>query len=437
MLALSPLIFAVTNLSVTSNTYLKWMLVMCSCYMVGKSVKGTTIGGIFCAGGDSKFGFLCDTVTMWCITVPLVPLTAFMLKLPVLAVYFIVNLDEIVKLPAVHRHYKNINGSKILLWIAECDKMSMPGCILLDTDETVKNSAICRYCKIWSVWNFRLKGRKDMFADYHVHTEFSDDSVYPMEQVVRDAIARGMDEICFTDHVDYGIKQDWDCGKPILYRGEEPLANVDYPVYIARIKELQEIYREKIRIRIGIEFGMQVHTIPSYRALFQKYPFDFVILSVHQVDDREFWTQDFQRGKSQKEYNEKYYEEMLNVIRKYRDYSVLGHMDLIARYDEKGEYPFEKVKPVISEILRTVISDGRGIEFNTSYHRYGLKNTTPSVNILKLYRELGGEIITIGSDSHKAEHLGAYIKEAGHLLKELGFQYFCTYEKQQPIFHRL
>lgn len=65
-----------------------------------------------------------------------------------------------------------------------------------------------------------------MFADYHVHTEFSDDSVYPMEQVVRDAIARGIDEICFTDHVDYGIKQDWDCGKPILYRGEEPLANV-------------------------------------------------------------------------------------------------------------------------------------------------------------------------------------------------------------------
>ena len=251
-----------------------------------------------------------------------------------------------------------------------------------------------------------------MFADYHVHTEFSDDSVYPMEQVVRDAIDRGMDEICFTDHV-------------------------DYPVYIARIKELQELYREKIRIKIGIEFGMQVHTIPLYRALFHKYPFDFVILSVHQVDDREFWTQDFQRGKRQKEYNGKYYEEMLNVIRKYRDYSVLGHMDLIARYDEKGEYPFEKVKPVISEILRTVISDGRGIEFNTSYHRYGLKNTTPSMDILKLYRELGGEIITIGSDSHKAEHLGVYVKEAGHLLKELGFQYFCTYEKQQPVFHGL
>ena len=114
LLALSPLILAVTDLSVTANAYLKWMLVMCSYYMVGKSVNGTTIAGIFCAGGDSKFGFLCDTVIMWCITVPLGLLTAFMLKFPVLAVYFIVNLDEIVKLPAVYRHYKKYKWVKDL-----------------------------------------------------------------------------------------------------------------------------------------------------------------------------------------------------------------------------------------------------------------------------------------------------------------------------------
>ena len=82
--------------------YLKWMLVTCSCYMFGKSVNGTTIGGIFYAGGDSRFSILCDTVTMWCITVPLGFLAAFVLQFPVVAVYFIVNLDEIVKLPAVY-----------------------------------------------------------------------------------------------------------------------------------------------------------------------------------------------------------------------------------------------------------------------------------------------------------------------------------------------
>lgn len=114
LLALSPLILVVTELSGTANTYLKWMLVMCSCYLVGKSVNGTTIGGIFCAGGDSGFGFLCDAVTMWCITVPLGFFAAFVLRLPVILVYFIVNMDEIVKLPAVYRHYKKYKWVKDL-----------------------------------------------------------------------------------------------------------------------------------------------------------------------------------------------------------------------------------------------------------------------------------------------------------------------------------
>ena len=276
-----------------------------------------------------------------------------------------------------------------------------------------------------------------MFADYHVHTEFSDDSAYPMEQVVRDAIVMKMDEICFTDHVDYGIKDDWDSGKPIKYRGKEPFANVDYPAYAAKIRDLQYLYKMQINIKMGMEFGIQTHTIPKYEALFQKYPFDFIILSIHQAEDKEFWTQDFQKGKSQEEYNRLYYEEMLHVVERYCNYSVLGHMDLITRYDENGSYPFEKVEPVISEILRIVIKNGKGIELNTSYHRYGLKDTTPSVNIWKRYRELGGDMITIGSDSHSPGQLGAYIKDAGQLLKSLGFRYFCTFDKMQPVYHKL
>ena len=122
-----------------------------------------------------------------------------------------------------------------------------------------------------------------MFADYHVHTEFSDDSVYPMESVVRDAIQMGMDEICFTDHVDYGVKDDWDAGVEIRWRGNEPFANVDYPAYMAEIRRMQSEYGGRIHIRTGLEFGMQTHTIPQYKALFARYLFDFIILSVHQI----------------------------------------------------------------------------------------------------------------------------------------------------------
>lgn len=276
-----------------------------------------------------------------------------------------------------------------------------------------------------------------MFADYHVHTEFSDDSVYPMESVIRDAIAMGMKEICITDHVDYGIKEDWDCGRPIAYRNGDPYANVDYPRYMDTIRRLKETYGSQITIRTGMEFGIQTHTISQFESLFARYPFDFIILSIHQVEDKEFWTQDYQRGRSQKEYNEGYYEEMLSVVKQYKNYSVLGHMDLITRYDEAGIYPFEKVKPIITEILKQVIADGKGIEFNTSWHRYGLKDTTPSVEILKLYRELGGRVITLGSDSHKPEQLGAYIEEGKEILKGLGYEEFCTFEGMREVFHRL
>ena len=276
-----------------------------------------------------------------------------------------------------------------------------------------------------------------MFADYHVHTEFSDDSVYPMGTVIQDAIAMGMNEICLTDHVDYGVKIDWDCGKQIQYRNGEPLANVDYPRYMSEIDRMKRLYGNKIRIKTGLEFGIQKHTIPDFQRLFERYAFDFIILSIHQVENQEFWTQDFQRGRSQKEYQQRYYEEMLAVVRDYKDYSVLGHMDLIASYDLAGVYPFEKVRPVIEDILRIVIADGKGIEVNTSSHRYGLTDTMPSANILKLYRDMGGRIITIGSDSHKPEHLGAYIRETQALLKSLGYKQFCTFEHMRPIFHDL
>lgn len=276
-----------------------------------------------------------------------------------------------------------------------------------------------------------------MFADYHVHTAFSDDSIYPMEQVVQDAISKKIDEICFTEHVDYGIKVDWDSGKEIVYRNGEPCANCNYPLYMKTIEQMKERYGNKITIKTGLEFGMQMHTIKLYEKLFSQYDLDFVLLSIHQVNDLEFWSQDYQRGKTQKEYNEGYYDEMLRLVKSYKNYSVLAHMDLITRYDNDGVYSFEKIKNKITEILKIVISDGKGIELNTSSKRYGLSDSTPCRDILKLYYNLGGNIITIGSDSHKPEHLGAYIQEGKELLRSIGFTQYCTFEKMKPIFHSL
>lgn len=283
-----------------------------------------------------------------------------------------------------------------------------------------------------------------MRADYHVHTEFSDDSIYVMEKVVEDAIAMGLDEICFTDHVDYGIKKDWDEPDEMIYRkggAGEPdkmaLANVDYPLYFEKYQNVKKKYGDRIGLKFGLEFGMQAHTIEKYEKLFARYPFDFIILSVHEVEDKEFWTQDFQRGRTQQEYNERYYDELLYLVQNYHNYSILGHVDLITRYDKAGIYLFEKIKPILTDIFKIVIADGKGIEVNTSSHRYGLSDLTPSRDILRLYHKLGGRIITIGSDSHKPEHLGAYIDETKLELKKLGFKEFCTFDKMHPIYHEL
>ena len=247
-----------------------------------------------------------------------------------------------------------------------------------------------------------------------------------------------MDEICFTDHVDYGIKLDWDDPALVIEPNIKVIANVNYPKYFQELEYLTKKYAKEIVIKKGIEFGVQMHTIKQYQSLFEQYPFDFVILSIHEIDDQEFWTYDFQKGYSEAQYYQRYYQEMYDIIRNYHDYSVLGHLDLIKRYDNKDGYEaFKNHQDIIRDILKYVIEDGKGIELNTSSIRYGLDDLMPSRDILKLYHDLGGKIITIGSDSHEPAHLGAHIEAMKKELKEIGFKEYCTFDKMKPIFHQL
>lgn len=287
-----------------------------------------------------------------------------------------------------------------------------------------------------------------MYADYHVHCEYSDDSQTPIADQVNRAIELGLSELCFTDHVDYGIKKDWSEGN-IQYRSsdginydasqQEPLANVDYPKYFAALHDAKEQFRNQINIKQGLEFGIQTHTIKQYKALYKTWQeeLDFVLLSMHQVNDKEFWTQEFQAGKTQQEYNLEYYKEILEVMKRFQNYSVLAHLDLIVRYDKHGRFPFEETEDIIAEILKLAIHDGKGIEINTSSWHYGLTDTQPSREILRLYKDLGGTILTTGSDAHKPEYLADHFTEAHQILRSIGFREFCTFDHMEPVFHPL
>ena len=275
-----------------------------------------------------------------------------------------------------------------------------------------------------------------MKYDYHVHSEFSDDSTTPMELQAEQAVTLGLDELCFTDHVDYGVK--YDAGDPMLKTGNYE-ANANYSEYFPALEAVREKFRGMLTIRAGLEFGVQTITIKQYEDLYAKYrgKLDFVLLSIHQIDNLELWTQQYQAGKSQAEYNRGYYEELLRVMQNFHDYSVLAHLDLVVRYDQKGMYLFANVKDIVAEILETAIRDGKGIELNTSSWRYGLSDTTPSREILELYRDLGGEILTMGSDAHSPKYVAAHFDEGRDILRSLGFRYICTFEGMKPKFHAL
>lgn len=261
-----------------------------------------------------------------------------------------------------------------------------------------------------------------MLANYHMHTSFSYDSNYLMEDCVRHAIALGLDEICFTEHMDYGTPTSFWC---------------DIPAYYKELMRCKEKYRNQICIKFGIEFGAQAHHKDYFNDIFKSYPFDFALLSFHQVEDKELWNCDFQNGKTQDEYNRIYFEEMYRTIQVFDGFSVLAHMDLMRRYDPCGEYPFEKSKEQIEEILKYLISHNKGIELNTSSFKYKLNDLMPSRKILKLYKDLGGKIITIGSDSHREPYVADHLKEAQSILKTMGYKYFTTFDKMKPIFHAL
>ncbi len=287
-----------------------------------------------------------------------------------------------------------------------------------------------------------------MYADYHLHCEYSDDSNEPMENQIQEAITLGLDEMCFTDHVDYGIKRDWDDPEGIIIRhaiehGKEVdlvLANVNYPKYFEALNMYQKKYASSISIKKGLEFGIQSITVDAYGKLYASYQddLDFILFSMHQVNNLEFWTQDFQKEKTQKQYNDEYYKEIYQTMQIFHHYSCLAHLDLLARYDENGIYPFENEKDIIAEILKYAIRDGKGIEINTSSWKYGLKDTQPSRAILKLYKDLGGKIITVGSDAHETKYLASHIKDAYAILKnEIGINEICTFDHMQPIFHKI
>jgi histidinol-phosphatase (PHP family) len=262
-------------------------------------------------------------------------------------------------------------------------------------------------------------------SDFHVHSLFSSDSTAPMEDMVEKALSLGMSKICFTDHMDYDFPEGY--GLPFVFNPEE---------YFKELAVITDKYQSKIKVLKGIELGLQPYLAPRYQELMDQYDFDFAIGSSHLVNGIDPYYPEYWLNKSKEEGIELYFKSIIDNVKAFSGYQVYGHLDYIIRYapDKNQSYTYEKYADIIDEMLKTIISHGKGIEVNTAGYKYGLGYAHPQTDVLKRYKELGGEIITIGSDGHKPEHLGYDFPKAEQLLISLGFKYYVTYEKQKPVF---
>lgn len=274
-------------------------------------------------------------------------------------------------------------------------------------------------------------------ADMHMHTWFSTDSEACPCDMADEAVRKGLKTICFTDHFD----------KDDLEWGEEGIFDVD--AYFVEMQKLQEEYAGKLNIRIGIELGLRTYLKDYYEELTKKYPFDFVIGSVHNVPYKKdaegniLYTdpaaEKLFTDRTDKEAYRLMMETTLENVRTSNCFQTLGHLDYVVRYGKsrEKEYSYTDYADIIDEILKLLIEKEKGLEVNSAGLKYGLPFAHPHPDVLKRYRELGGEIITIGADAHKPEHIAYDFAKAEEILKSCGFKYYTEFFEQKPVFKQL
>lgn len=260
-----------------------------------------------------------------------------------------------------------------------------------------------------------------------MHTGFSSDSDAAVQDMAKAAMEKGLDIICITDH------QDWD------YPEDDKMFRIDMENYIPAVQELAGKYRGRLDIRLGVEIGLQPHLGAYYREFTETYPFDFVIGSVHVVEKMDPYNGTFFRKYKDAEGYERAFLETLENIRNIDAFDVLGHMDYIVRYgkEQAKHYRWQDHRDIIEEILKHLIACGKGIEMNMAGFKYGLSFCHPFPDILRRYRELGGEIVTVGADAHKPEEIAWNYPAAADILTACGFRYYTVFRKRKPEFFRI
>lgn len=282
-----------------------------------------------------------------------------------------------------------------------------------------------------------LKG----LIDCHTHTQFSVDSEADINLMIEKAISLGLYAYAVTDHCECNR---WYSEEH--YVGEDTYRYFDFgkDFYnsVSAVTTLKERYNNKIKLICGVEMGQALQDVEVAEKIVSDNRLDFVIGSMHQLPKTEdFAFLDYTQltDSEIKKLLERYFTEIHKMCL-WGKFDILGHLTYVLRYIE-GAYGVKvDMKPyndIIEDIFKVIISKGKGIEINTSGLRQKYGDTFPTLEYVKLYRELGGEILSLGSDTHFVEDVGKGIFDGAEIAKKAGFSYIAYYLNRKPQFIKL
>ena len=263
--------------------------------------------------------------------------------------------------------------------------------------------------------------------DYHIHSNLSFDAYDSPARIAMTAQEKGLTEICFTEHHE------------IDYPYDEIRPELDFELYERELKKARGC-AGNIIIKKGVEVSLMPGSLARVGESIGAQELDFVIASQHTIREKDPYFGDSFEGKTLREAQREYLEEMLYDLQHYDDFDVVGHIGYIDKYlpqiesiPDKKPFEYSDFSDLLDAILRSVITRGKGIEVNTSNY-FVYEWPTPKKSILKRFVELKGEVITLGSDAHFADVVGYRFPDAARYMKECGVKYVCRFTKRKPEF---
>ena len=259
--------------------------------------------------------------------------------------------------------------------------------------------------------------------DFHMHTRVSFDGRDCAANMVKAALDAGLKEICFTDHMDYD---------PLDAAHKLQFDVADYN------KEYSSLEVPGLAIRRGFEFGMLPDNQRQFANDIMLRDWDFVIGSVHFVDGLDVYYNGYWENKTPYYAILRSFEDALTCVKTHEHFDVLGHLTYLgkcAANPEKQPILYNDYREVADEIMKVLAEKGKGMELNTS----GMDSCgayLPGEEYLRRFKELGGQIVTVGSDAHHSNRVGQYCKEACRIVEDI-FGYVCTFDGRKPRFHKL